>query len=152
MTKKKKQTLQILKKLRPSCSTDLRGVLKYRYLDSGCFRSVYLLPDIDCVIKFPIASKHHSRREVLISDKIRRRHSLRHLVRYIPKIHYADLKTGVVVMERLFPIKVKDRDSIDIIKSMFKDSLGCRYGGDIHWSNSGRNRRGQIKVLDLGLI
>jgi hypothetical protein len=150
----KKQTLQILKKLQPSCSADLRGFLKYRYLDSGCFRSVYLLPDIDCVIKFPIvkSSNYHSRREILISDKIRRRRSLKHLVRYIPKIYYADLKTGVVVMERLFSAKRSDMECLGIIRNIFKDSLGPRSGGDIYWSNSGRNRRGQIKVLDLGLI
>ena len=145
------ETIRILKKIKPKTRKDLDGRLKYRYLGSGCYRAAFLLLDSDIVIKFPIKGKHHSRREILVVRKILRNRCLKHLVRYIPKIHYMDFQNGVIALERL---KRTGRDVsavCNVLEKMFEDSLSS-HSTDIHRWNVGQDRKGDLKIFDFGLV
>lgn len=129
------------------------------FIDAGCFREAWAVPNKRVVVKFPLETEKddyrlgvlHSRNEIKRMRKIMASNSLRHLRRYIPRVQFANKNTGLILMERLDLVGKVPPDKARIVEQMFQDTFGSHHG-DLFSTNVGYNGRGQIKVLDLGLI
>jgi hypothetical protein len=127
-------------------------------LGSGCFRSAYKISGTCLVVKIPFeqrkddrCSLFHSRREIRAVTKVLSRKSLKHFRRYVPKIYFADYKTGIIVMEMLDTKVDPDKETEKVLRNMFIDTLK-NYSSDVGCGNTGYDRRGQIKIIDWGCI
>ena len=133
-------------------------------MDNGSFREVYNISGTRLVVKIPMEidldgcgvhamAAAHSRREIRRIRQVLRRKNLTHIRRYVPKVYYADYKSGVIVMEMLRDIGKVDRAAENIIAHMLEDTFPCVNNcSDAKSTNLGINTRGQIKVLDWGCV
>ena len=149
-----KRVVSLLKKHRPTHIDDLDGVLSTHLLQGGCFRDAYYITGTRLVIKFPMGryGKVHSRHEIRVIKALTHKSKFRHLSRYCPQLFYRDSKAGVLVMELLGSVGQVSTQVCEVVEKMFQDTLGSREGMDLKGYNIGRNMRGQIKILDFGLV
>lgn len=145
-----------LKKLRPKSRKDLRRAkIKYRFLDSGVFRQVFVLIDVEpkVVIKLPNANAQtdsdsdmavrHGLNEMLGFSRLRK---TKWAQPHLPKIYYEDQENGVIVMKK-YKINGDDEKLESRLHKFFGlDSDDTDYGA----GNFG-TEKGRTIILDLGI-
>jgi hypothetical protein len=146
-----------LRRHRPASYSDFRACtgVNLTEVGYGCFRKTFHIDGFNAVVKFPIESWgiSHSRREIRRLQQVMRRKTLRHLVRYAPKMLYADYKRGIVVMEYLSVIGKSmyvPQSLQDAIGRMLEDTFAG--SSDTKGGNLGYNARRQLKLLDWGCV
>lgn len=95
--------LRAIIKTHPRTPEDFRKAgIKLRYLDHGVFREVYKIQGCPLVVKFPLNEEQdfadgvqHSMSEI---RRIKRLFRIQELKPHLPKIHYFDKESGVLVM------------------------------------------------------
>lgn len=155
------QLVDLLKQFRPATEEEFGEDIPNVNLiplgvGRGCFRDVFGLGKMKAVIKFPHDNLgiKHARNEMKAVRNIqqKRKSTMRHLWRYVPRVYFFDDETGVIVMELLHSTgKITLDHGGNIIAQMFEDTFHPR-GHDACGDNLGKNSRGQIKLLDLGCV
>lgn len=168
-TKQIRKLVRILRKHRPTSAEGLSCLgLKWKESNNGVFRSVYTFPDFPgAVLKLPLREGEsafsggvvHARREIRSMRRARRRKALRHFRRYIPDVFWCDYKTGAILM-RHYDARECSLDGTagdlwraedKILENMFQDTARSRFNDTGRW-NFGYDARGQLKLLDWGLV
>lgn len=138
---------KLLKETKPKNQTEFSRVFPIRFIASGAFRKVYALTELDLVVKFPIEGDYfsfnlsHAKREINAFFRYKR---IKRLRKYLPNIVYADLSSGVVVMEK-YKRRQADWSGLENTKRVFKGRLA-----DLGVYNVFMDKKGNPKVIDLG--
>jgi 5-methylthioribose kinase len=114
--------------------------LKLQKIGSGLFRTVYRINDLDLVVKFPkkenkSSGLYHSLEEFRRFKQIQRLKKYKSIQRYLPKIHYFNKKSGVILMPFYRKLPAKEAEIASNILSKFAEDVGHTSGGDIHSEN-----------------
>jgi hypothetical protein len=139
-----------------------------KFLGEGSYREVYHIVGTNWVIKFPLTEwdpaefsplvnwllKHrmHSRNEIDTYLEIKEKKKFKVLRKYLPKILWWEWHTGVIIQELCKELEgnvsndILSRDLCLLFKKYFKDPT------DIVVNNVGRDLKGKLKVIDMGLI
>lgn len=138
-----------------------------RFIGIGSYREVYEIVGTPWVIKFPLTEwdskrygplvdwlkKHriHAHHEMNAYHRIKSTKSMRGLCRYLPKMMWADWETGVLIVEKCEPLELgKALDASFIAHKAFRKHF--KKSTDITNYNVGKNAKGVIKVIDMGLL
>lgn len=147
-----------LRRNRPTSYADFRAATGVNLVETGCgvFRKTFRLQGYNVVVKFPLEDYGvvHSRREIRRIREVMRKKTLRHLVRYAPKLFYVDYKNGIVVMEKLSVVN-KDSSIYAEIQKMTSNLIEDTFrngSADSKYCNLGYNSREQLKLLDWGCV
>jgi len=148
-------TEQIIKKIktvRPVNVTQLRRICKLKRMGSGAFRRAYSIIKTDAIVKFSFGADgiSHTQDEIKNIRKIKTVKRFQRFKKYLPKIYYWDETYGVIIMEQIQMNVTEDQASK--IKAKFEKMFPKGGFTDLHKRNVGRNKKGQIKVIDFGVI
>ena len=85
--------------VQPYCEVDLK------YIGKGSYRQVYQIDNLPIVVKLPLGLDadikeciSHSENEMDAINTVKKKH--KHLIKYLPKIYYYNLDTGIIVMHK----------------------------------------------------
>ena len=139
-----------------------------KFLGEGSYREVYHIVGTNWVIKFPLTEwdpaefsplvnwllKHriHSRNEIDTYLEIKEKKEFKVLRKYLPKILWWEWHTGIIIQEICKELEENGSNAsisndLDILfKRYFKGNT------DIAVNNVGRDLKGNLKVIDMGLI
>ena len=135
--------------------------LKLVHLGTGAFRAVYRITGTDFVIKFETdwAGAGHSRDEVNNIKKLAKSKSLRP---HLPRIHYYDPKSGVIVMNYYTrynktrankPHPARTYGDITwervLISDLIKELTGVNFS-DLGAENFRMDKNDVVKFVDVG--
>jgi len=137
--------------------------IKLRHVADGNFRHVFYLGQRrEAVVKIPKeyhpdpadpAWKNplvHARKEIETIERICSDDSFLHLKRYLPRLLYRSLDTGVVIMPRYRPMRrVRFNREERAVSRMFKETLKL-FTADYDHKNMMRDSKGNIVIADLG--
>ena len=137
--------------------------IKVRHVADGNFRHVFLLGACgEAVIKIPKdyhpdsedpAWKNplvHARKEIETIERICSDDRYLHLKRYLPRLLYRSIDTGVVIMPRYRPMRrVKFNREEKAVARMFRETLKL-FTADYDHKNMMRDGKGNIVIADLG--
>jgi hypothetical protein len=148
--------LRAIIKSRPRTPEEFRKAgIKLRYIDHGVFREVYKIQGCPLVVKFPLNDEQdfeggvqHSMAEV---RRIARLSRIQELKPNLPRVHYIDKKSGVLVMDyyhHITPVRAVEELGKIIRKLVSK--IARVVMSDIHADNIRRGKRGGVVFSDLG--
>jgi hypothetical protein len=127
--------------------------IRLRYIDEGAFRQVYKVSGCPLVVKFPLDKDgiQHSVSEI---RRIRQLGRIKELVPHLPKIHYFDRKSGVLVTH-FYPRPKNDAETVELLGKVIKKLVSriARVGmSDIHADNVRKHRGDWMSAIftDLG--
>lgn len=142
--------------------------LTLRFIGAGSYREVYDIVGTNWVIKFPLTEwdikrygplvdwlrKHriHSHYELNAYYKIKTTSRMRGLRKYLPKMLWSDWKTGVIIVEKSYQLYGSDDDAVEAQLVHYEFAKHFKRLTDILPHNVGRNAKGQVKAIDLGLL
>jgi hypothetical protein len=145
----------------PEMIDDVRNLgFKLKHLGSGLFRDAYLLKGHELIVKVPQDDGYcgwnmnflHTKKEIANIKRIKRNKKYRPLWRYLPRIHYYNKESGLVLMERYYEIKNwKLADQITtMLSNLVDDLLGSDSDNDIHSQNVFITQDESPVLIDLG--
>ena len=151
-----------IKKYRPTTPAEFKdaGVPLGRLVGSGVFREVVRVKGCDLVVKFPLDDGGYRDGRMHTTVELRKLKKLAEypwMRRYLPKVHYHDPKSGVLVM-RYYPRFKNYEDQIEglgnLIRVLLRRITGVNIS-DIHCENirngTGPEPENYLPILcDLG--
>jgi len=176
----RKEVIRRLRKHKPKNADDLlRAGVPLAHISSGAFRHAYKVYNLPLVVKFPYVDEPyepgtqdytrslqwsitHSFIEMKSLRRVLRSKSkFRKLRRHMPKIYHHHPPTGVILMEEYrrpdnaaFRRKVSNiREEVARVFNV--DPIGGSSSidpGDVQPGNCGVDKRGNVVILDLGLL
>lgn len=159
-----KQAIKILSMKNPSTPHDalVKCGFSLKLVGEGCFRDTFRVLDTPLVIKFPC--KEYGRRSYnknlkhALQEYDAWKHikestnELRLFRKYLPRVHYFNPVTGVIVMtEYNTKAAYKRTRMIAALRNRLYKSLNA-CSTDLYEGNVGVDKRGNLKIIDLGLL
>lgn len=162
MTINDTSVVELLKKYKPKFRSDFKKLgLKLKFIGSGAFRNAYQIIDTNLVVKFPNDPEYyedveHSQDEIYHIRTINKNAKYKVLRPFIPKLHYANYKYGVIVMDKFQKVRYNDKAAVavvNVLNEVMNAITGHKSGWyDLSIWNIGIDWDGAYKVLDLGLL
>lgn len=155
-----RKAILLIEKHHPSTPTEFKKIgLHLKFVGAGAFREVCRIKDCDLVVKFPLneakgkkdyrAGKLHSTNEV---KRIKALSAYSELRPHLPKVHYHNRKTGVLVMQYYESF---DKDTFqqfvklgNVVIKLVKRLTGVTMS-DVHWGNFHKEKNKGV-FIDLG--
>ena len=146
-----RQIIKILRTVKPTCPSSLKGKLRIKELGTGIGRKAFRIADSPIVIKFPRGTegRTQTRREIDTIRMIKTKKRFRTLRCYLPIVYYQNKKNAVIAMEF---VRFDEYIAAPTIKKQFRKFFKKNSFTDIHDENVGFNLKNKIKVIDLGYI
>lgn len=154
-----------LKRYQPTTAQEIldKCELPLQYVGGGAFRDVYHVIGTSVVIKVPRKTDkehrtekriQHSRDEFSIWTRMKNsKRKFRAFAKYLPELIYYNSHTGIIVMRKYEKVrynKVNNSFANELEEMITKVMGTC--DADIHNGNLGFDKRGNIKIIDMGLF
>lgn len=146
---------------RPRTVNDLltKCLLPLSFLGAGSFRECYRIVGTNLVVKVPIrgsylpVNKRHSRLEWDAYQKIQTDAALTELRYLVPKFHYFDPDSGIILATFCKAVKAKDRKAKAQAKRIEKRVSQLMGFDDVDvQANLGLDSKDCLKIIDLGRL
>lgn len=125
-----------------------------RYMGEGSFRAAFEIIDYPLIVKVPLSNSycdlHHAAQEHRWIEKVQKESRYRLLRRYMPKVHYFDEDCGLMVMRR-YKVEYNYTKDVEALDKLITKVTGAN-GHDIGGCNVGRDAKGELKIIDTGLL
>jgi hypothetical protein len=141
---------------RKSLHWELKRLLGVRCkkIGQGLDRKVYEIVGYPLVVKIQMANsfadqtsaERYAHKRITSSKR-----KYRTIKKYMPKIYYANVKSGIILMRKYEVMWEKDVSDacFEIENNLKKTDCGDT---DLHQRNIGKDRFGNYKIIDLGLF
>ena len=145
-----------MRKHNPQTAAQIRRLgVPLRKIGDGAFRTAYAIPHLNVVVKIPQmqlgACVYHAKSEIAGFSRVRRERRFSSIRKHLPKIYYHNYATGIVIMERLRTSRGSETHDHVLLREKMKRCFRARNGRDWGWDNFGFDKKGHIKIIDLGL-
>jgi hypothetical protein len=138
--------------------------IKLTLLNFGAFREVFTVKGTNLVVKIPRVTTlgspqsniDHAKQEIDAYRRVFKRKSLKALRPFMPKFHYMDYRSGIVVVEKYKSARYSkiSNIAINIISKVIEEvtEKDATEEVDLFIPNIGTDMHGNYKFIDLGLL
>lgn len=162
------RTATVIKRLQQFQPTTAQAVLDacelpLQYIGGGKFRDAYHVIGTELVIKIPrrdtrirvtMTNIKHARDEYSIWKRIKSsKRKFKPLRAYLPELIYFSDLTGVIVIRRYSKVKYTHAvGELEVKLEGIVTKVMNTSNADVHLGNLGRDSKGSIKLIDMGLF
>ena len=161
----KKAIISLFKKHRPKTPKEARALgLSLNCAGSGAFREVYVIGKKLLVVKFPLLTRSkadnidHAQHEIYVIRKINKTQKYAALRPFVPVIHYADYRHGVLLTDYYYHVGQSKSVLVSQVLSQVADAIFDDTDNmdsvdrDVAGYNIMQTKAGMFKLIDLGLL